>query len=223
MKRGMVAVCAVVAVVASMGVNGFSTASVAVSPRQHLPLLLMSKHDSEERQPFVSKKAVHHASMAAAVLLSTMAFLEPSWAVDDVVLTDSSSLLLSARMGGRAGGRVSRGGFRAAPTRNIYRSSTTIIRPPSVIVAPPIGISPFGYGYGNPLGGFGLGYGLGAMTNSVGDSVRDYRQDTEISRDRAELELAKQRQAELEARINALESSSSAPTAASPAAPAASQ
>lgn len=52
----------------------------------------------------------------------------------------------------------------------------------------------------------GLGYGLGAM-NSAGDSIRDYRQESEIQQSKAELEQAKAREAELEQRIRALEQS----------------
>ena len=67
--------------------------------------------------------------------------------------------------------------------------------------------SPFGGGYGyggSPFGGFGLGYGMGAM-NNAGDQARDYRQETEIQTGKTELEQAKVRAAELELRIKALE------------------
>ena len=56
----------------------------------------------------------------------------------------------------------------------------------------------------------GLGYGLGAA-NSVGNEVRDYRQESEIQRSKAELEQAKVREAELESRIKALEEGQQAP------------
>ena len=102
--------------------------------------------------------------------------------------------------------------MRSAPSSRVY-SRTTIIAPPRPIISAPIVVSPFGagigYGYGyNPMGGFGLGYGLGAM-NSIGDTVRDYRQDSDIQRDREELEVSKQKQAELEARIRELEKTTS--------------
>lgn len=45
---------------------------------------------------------------------------------------------------------------------------------------------------------------MGAM----GDSYRDYRQDSEIARDRAELEQSRIRQTELEQRIAQLEGNS---------------
>lgn len=51
----------------------------------------------------------------------------------------------------------------------------------------------------------GFGYGLGSMTGGMGDTYRDYRQDSELARERAELEQSRIRQAELEARIAQLE------------------
>mmetsp|Transcript_43340 Transcript_43340/g.49180 ORF Transcript_43340/g.49180 Transcript_43340/m.49180 type:complete len:196 (+) Transcript_43340:59-646(+) len=123
-----------------------------------------------------------------------------------------SSQILAARSGGRMGGRSMGGGGMggrpmggsrsyAAPVRN-YSSTTTIIRP---MIAP----SPFGfgggYGYGyNPLGGIGLGYGLGAM-NNAGNAQTDYRQETEIQQNRGELEQTKQKAMELENRLKLLE------------------
>lgn len=50
----------------------------------------------------------------------------------------------------------------------------------------------------------GLGYGLGAI-NDIGNEIRDNRQEGEIQRSRAELEQARQREAELDARIRQLE------------------
>lgn len=132
------------------------------------------------------------------------------------VLGDSSTLL-AARSGGRAGGRAayrpspSSSRLRAAPTTTYRSSSTTIIRP--TIAPPPIVVAPFGGGYGygggfgfggSPLGGFGLGYGLGSI-NSAGDAIRDIRQESEIQQSKIELEQAKAREAELEARLKALE------------------
>ena len=76
-----------------------------------------------------------------------------------------------------------------------------------------------GYGYGggfgmSPFGGvgnFGLGYGLGAGMRG-GDSVRDYKQQVDIDNEKMQLEKAneelaatKAKEAELEARLAALE------------------
>ncbi len=52
----------------------------------------------------------------------------------------------------------------------------------------------------------GFGYGFGAL-NAVGNDIRDFRQEGEIQRERAELDAAKQREAELAARIAQLEQS----------------
>ena len=51
----------------------------------------------------------------------------------------------------------------------------------------------------------GLGLGLNAI-NQIGKDMRDYRQESEIQRTRAELENAKYREAEMEARLRQLES-----------------
>lgn len=158
-----------------------------------------------------TKTALHASSMdkrgqqltagvvAAALALGTLQPL-PASAHDF-----GSSQIIAARSGGRAGGRAYRAPSRssyAAPSRTTYRSSTTIVRP--MIAPSPVIVSPFGYGYSSPFSGFGLGYGLGAM-NSAGDSYRDYRQESEIQRSQMELEQAKQREAELETRLKALE------------------
>ena len=67
-----------------------------------------------------------------------------------------SSTLVSARSGGRAGGRSS--AARPAPSRSTTTiQRTTYVQPPVMVAPPPVVISPFGgYGYGyNPLGGVG--------------------------------------------------------------------
>ena len=50
----------------------------------------------------------------------------------------------------------------------------------------------------------GMGYGLGAM-GSIGNEIRDSRQESEIAQSRAELEQARAREAELDARLRQLE------------------
>ena len=50
----------------------------------------------------------------------------------------------------------------------------------------------------------GLGYSLGAA-GSVGNEIRDANQESEIQRERVELEAAKQKAADLEARLKKLE------------------
>mmetsp|Transcript_19274 Transcript_19274/g.27473 ORF Transcript_19274/g.27473 Transcript_19274/m.27473 type:complete len:218 (+) Transcript_19274:144-797(+) len=129
------------------------------------------------------------------------------------VTNTASSIILSARSGGRAGGRasMSRPMMRSEPSSSRSyapaRSTTTIIQPQIGFAPAPtiVSPSPFGYGFGyNPLGGFGLGYGLGAA-GSVSNEIRDFNQEREITRSKVELEEAKSRQAELEQRLKALE------------------
>lgn len=54
-----------------------------------------------------------------------------------------------------------------------------------------------------------MGYGLGAMGN-IGNEIRDNRQESEIQRSQAELDQARQREAELDARIRQLEAAQAA-------------
>jgi hypothetical protein len=121
----------------------------------------------------------------------------------------ASSILISARSGGRAGGRPS---STARPMQSTSRSyaparSTTVIVTPGYIAPSPVIISPFGYGGGfgyNPLGGMGMGYALGASSN-IGNEIRDNNQEREIIQNKMELEQSKSREAQLEQRLKALE------------------
>ena len=102
--------------------------------------------------------------VAAAFLAANVATAAPAFA--GTLDTSSSTQVIAGRSGGRMGGRSSMGGMSrsySSPGRGYsgyspgrsttYRSSTTIVRP---MIAPPIMVSPFGYGYGyNPMGGFG--------------------------------------------------------------------
>jgi len=145
------------------------------------------------------------AIVLAAYLLANALFAGPAVAN---VMDGESTLLLSARSGGRAGGRAMSRPMRSMPsTSRSYAParSTTIITPGYRIAPPPIIVSPFGMGYGyNPFGGFGLGYGMGAA-GSLGNEVRDFNQEREIASSKAELEQTKAREAELEQRLKALE------------------
>merc|ERR1712087_569832 len=117
---------------------------------------------------------------------------------------------LAARSGGRAGGRASMPRARSSSTRIYSAPRTTYYSSPSVIMAPPVFGSPFGYGYGlNPFGGFGLGLGIGGM-NSVGREIREQSQESELRRSQEELAQTKQKEFELEQRLKALEEKQSA-------------
>ena len=159
-----------------------------------------------------SKGEVGAKAMAVSVV--TGAFLAinvaatPALAADNTVDFFGSSEVIAARSGGRAGGRASSGGARSSYSRpstssySTYRSTTIVAPPPSptVIVSPPV---TYGYSY-NPLGGLGMGYALGSM-NSVGNQLNDIRQEGEIQRSKVELEQARAKEAELEARLRSLE------------------
>lgn len=57
----------------------------------------------------------------------------------------------------------------------------------------------------------GLGIGLNSL-NQIGNDIRDYRQEGEIQRTRAELANSQQREAEMEARLRVLELAQKNPT-----------
>jgi uncharacterized membrane protein len=141
------------------------------------------------------------ASFLTAAFIATNVFaVDAAFAADSFDFAGSTEIV-AGRSGGRGGGRASR-----APSRSSYSAPaptrierTTIIQQPSY--TPSIVVSPFGY---NPMGGFGMGYGLGAMGN-IGNEIRDNRQESEIQQSRAELQQARMKEAELEGRLRALE------------------
>jgi hypothetical protein len=165
--------------------------------------------DAARKNDGFDLKKVAASAFAAAFLAANVVAMDPALALDSSVFDFGSSEVISARSGGRSGGRVSSGGARSS---SYSRSSTTIVRPTTVIrtsptyVAPPVYIAPsIGYGYGyNPLGGLGMGYALGSM-NNIGNDMRDYRQESEIQQSKAQLEQARIKEAELEARLRQLE------------------
>lgn len=200
-------------------VEAFSTTSKISATRQGGTTALAASQQENISRTFAV------SAVAAAYLFANIATAPPAEAFDDF----GSTQVIAGRSGGRAGGRSSSGGYRGGGGGrssyggggyggrsayggggyggNTYRS-TTIVRP--MIAPSPIIMSPYGYGGGfggSPLGGFGMGYGLGAMQNR-GDTVRDIRQEGEIQQEKTELEIAKARSAELEIRIKALEESS---------------
>lgn len=146
--------------------------------------------------------------VAATIFATVISNVEPASAQADSFYLDfsGSTEVLAARSGGRTGGRSSRA-YRPSPSRSagtrtrIYNSNTRIIQPS---YSPPIIVTPgFGFGY-NPFGGFGLGLGYGAV-GSVGNVMQDIRQDNELDRVQAELQAEKIKEADMEARLRALE------------------
>merc|ERR1711920_881122 len=112
--------------------------------------------------------------------------------------------LAASRSGGRAGGRASSASMRSSP-RPVQRieRTTVIQQAPPIYAPPPVVIAPAPM-Y-SPFGGLGLGLGINAI-EGIGREMRESGQKREIAKERAELEVAKQRQADLEARLRALES-----------------
>jgi uncharacterized membrane protein len=179
----------VVALAAIGSASAFSSLPDAARPQK---TALQMKNDG---------KKVAASFLTAAFIATNVFAVDAAFATDDFDFGGSTEIV-AGRSGGRGGGRASRAPSRSsysapAPTRTIER--TTIIQQPSY--TPSIVVSPFGY---NPYGGFGMGYGFGAL-NSIGNEIRDNRQESEIQRSRAELEQARMKEAELEGRLRSLE------------------
>ena len=149
---------------------------------------------SSARSDEVARKAMTSV-VAAAYLMTNIVAAAPAFAFDDDFA--GSSQVIAGRSGGRSGGRA-RAPARA-PTRVIERQ-TTIVQPSPVIVSPGYG---YGYGY-NPNAGLGLALGINAI-GSIGEGMREYRQESEIRDTRSELQQAKFKEAELEMRLRQLE------------------
>jgi len=207
-------------------------ASAFVAPqtnKKSCSALAMSNSPNEQLPPM--NKMTVTAALAGACLLSTVFTADIANAVENTQLDfgPSSTIIAGRGGGGRGGGRAMGGGGRsmgrgggsygggASYARPVV-SRTTYISRPSVVVSP-FGYGGFGY---SPFGGMGLGYGLGAAS-SIGNEIRDNRQESEIQNERVELELAKQKAAQLEQRLAMLEQAQGAPQAPVQMAPAAAQ
>lgn len=182
---------------------------IHMSPAPRSTLAAMKSNHDEECSVKSGSKGTPSAALGIVLgtyILTNVIFSSPvaasvsdDYGNNDGPSSTGSSLVVAARSGGRAGGRSSMSSSRSyAPAR-----STTIIRPTIGIAPAPVIVSPFGFGY-NPLGGFGLGYGLGAASN-MGNEFRDYNQEREITQSKIELEQTKAREAALEQRLKALE------------------
>jgi hypothetical protein len=125
--------------------------------------------------------------------------------------TGGTAELVAARSGGRAGGRSRTAkGRRSLPkggggsTVRMYntnpRPQTTTIVPTYVTPAPVFVTPGIGFGY-NP---FGFGFGA---AGGIGNVLNDVRQDSELDRVQQELQNERVKEADMEARIRALEMS----------------
>lgn len=200
----MVKLSILIASLAISAVTGFAPVSHNVGTTVSLNV----KKDNNNNDNIYSKFLT--TAVASAILFTST--ISPADAMENYMTPDfgGSDIILSARSGGRAGGRSSASSMRSPPpsarkTVNNY-SSTTVVAPQrsAAIIAPPpiiapVVVSPFG----SPFGGFG--YGAFGAVNAISNEMRDSRQENEIARERAELEVSKQRQAQLEQRLADLE------------------
>ena len=145
-----------VAIVALCSQSAVAFAPTTVSSQTSTTALPASSNDG------VDGKNLALSGIAAALIATAVASPTAAVAYDSYSNTNvdfgSSSELIAARSGGRAGGR-SMGGRSSMGARSMPRSrtvvapsSTTYIRPPSTTV---IMGSPFGYSPFSPFGGFG--------------------------------------------------------------------
>ena len=154
-----------------------------------------------------SNNVIASGFAAAAILFST--FGAESFAYDASIDMFGSDQVVAARSGGRAGGRSSAAARAPRPAASRSQGTTVNnynVRPasPTVIVSP--GYGGYGYGYGSPFGGFG---GLGWLgVEAIGSFSREMREIDEqrkLAKTEAELQIANQRQMDLEARLRQLE------------------
>ena len=179
-----------------VGASAFTAPAVSNKNGRPSASLNLSRKDIEES----GKNLAAGVIASAALVVGPMAnAVELAADASHSSFTDSSSVLLSARSGGRAGGRSS---------RPMPRSSqgTTVINKRTVIQAPPVVVGGGGYGYGS----YGYGYdptpGLvfGAV-NAIGNGMREARQNDMIRTQQAELNASRQNEADMAARIRQLE------------------
>jgi hypothetical protein len=168
--------------------------------------------------------------ITSTILSNVMAFV-PTEPANALFLDNTTpSVLVSARSGGRTGGRATApsrsysapsrsssysapsrsSSYSSAPTTVIERrttivqqqmpSSTVLMAPPPVIMAPPAMYAPVA-----PPSGLGLVLGLNAVSG-IADGFREARQENEIRSTREQLTEARIKEAEMEARLRALES-----------------
>ncbi|EJK67305.1 hypothetical protein THAOC_11678 [Thalassiosira oceanica] len=183
-----------------VGASAFTAPAVSNKNGRPFASLNLSRKDIEESGKNIAAAGV----IASALVVGPMAnAIELAAEAPSSSFTDTSSVLLSARSGGRAGGRA-----RSMPRSSPPPSSggTTVINKRTVIQAPPVVVGGGGYGYGS----YGYGYdptpGLvfGAV-NAIGNGMREARQNDMIRTQQAELNASRMNEAEMAARIRQLE------------------
>uniref|UniRef100_A0A7S3Q370 Uncharacterized protein n=1 Tax=Chaetoceros debilis TaxID=122233 RepID=A0A7S3Q370_9STRA len=212
----MVKTSALVAFLAISSASAFAPAPVPFSSQKTTSSLEMKKNS-----PF--SKFVATASVASAILLSSTIAPDAQaiTGAGDFNLNFGSDNVIAGRSGGRGGGRSSASSMRRSPPPSSYSrpttvnnvSRTTVIQQsPGMVSAPVMAspiivspvISPFGMGGGYGMG-YGGGYGALGAVNMIGREMREGRQEAEIRDGRNELQDSKQREFQLEQRLNQLE------------------
>jgi hypothetical protein len=158
-------------------------------------------------KPEVVIRNVAGSVIATSTILSNVIMLPQVSDASDANINsafDSTTQLLAARSGGRAGGR-------AAPSRSVSRpssSSPTVIQRRTTVIQQPIYTSPsvmMSPGYYSPQpSGLGLAIGLNAVSG-IADGFREARQENEIRSTRDQLNESRIREAEMAARLQQLE------------------
>jgi hypothetical protein len=185
-----------------------STSAAFTAPKTNLNTrTLTSLNASSDGKTFAA------SVLTSAYLLTGLLSADAAFAADAYSTQPSfvdSSIVVAARSGGRAGGRsaprpASRSVAPSSSSKTVINRSTTVIQAPPVVVGGGYGYGGYGgYGYYDPTPGIALNLGLSAVS-AVGNGMREYRQESEIARSRAELGAAKEREAEMAERIRALE------------------
>mmetsp|Transcript_31397 Transcript_31397/g.65617 ORF Transcript_31397/g.65617 Transcript_31397/m.65617 type:complete len:243 (-) Transcript_31397:69-797(-) len=184
--------------------------SISVRSAGALSSLSLSMKNDDDRDD--SGKTFAASAIAAAYIFTgLLSPVNAAFAMDGSTSLDyfGSSNVIAARSGGRAGGRApARAAPRAAPSSSASSSKTVINRSTTVIQAtPPVVVgSPYGYGggYYDPTPGIALNLGLSAVS-SISNGMRESRQNDMIYQERAELQAAREREADMAARIRELE------------------
>lgn len=140
------------------------------------------------------------AFLISSTVLSNVVLIPAASATTMDEAMETTTQLLAARSGGRAGGRAApRAAARPAPSTRVVERQTTIVQPSTVMMAPP----PM-YMAPQPSG-LGLALGLNAVSG-ISEGFREARQENEIRSTREQLTEARIKEAEMEARLRALES-----------------
>lgn len=142
-------------------------------------------------------KQLAGAFMVTSTVLSNVMLVPTSASASS--FDEGTSQMIAARSGGRAGGRSApRSAPRAsAPPTRVIERRTTVVQPSPIMMGSPMYAAP-------PPSGLGLAIGLNAVSG-ISEGFREARQENEIRSTREQLTEARIKEAEMEARLRALE------------------